>query len=49
MVEEVLVVDGGKYDIVDSFCYLGDMISMEGGADAAVRCARKKFRELAPF
>ena len=34
MVEEVLVVDGEKCDIVDSFCYLGDMLSMEGGADA---------------
>ena len=35
---EVLVVDGEKYDIVDtsSFCYQGDMLSMEGGADAAV-------------
>ena len=31
------MVDGEKYDIVDSVCYrLGDMLSTEGGADAAV-------------
>ena len=28
---EGLVVDGGKYDIVDSFCHLGDMLSTEVG------------------
>ena len=37
----------------DSFCYLGDMISGEGGADAAVvpriRSAWRKFRELSPL
>ena len=48
-------LDGGwkersKYDIVDSFCYLGYMlISTKGGADAAVttrgRCAWKKSGE----
>ena len=31
MAEEGLVVDWDKYDIVDSFCYLGDMLSVEGG------------------
>ena len=51
--EEGLVVDGEKYDIVDSFCYPGDMLRAEGGADAAVttrvRCAWGKFRGMAPF
>ena len=43
MAAEGLVVGREKCDIVDSFCYLGDMLSMEGDADAAVtvrvRCA----------
>jgi len=37
---------------VDKFCYLGDLIGAGGGAEGAsrerVRCARVKFRELAP-
>ena len=37
--------------VVDSFCYLGDIIRCEGGAEAAVRgriaCAWKSWRELA--
>ena len=53
VMEEGLVVDGEKCVIVDSFCYLGDMVSTERGADGAmtarVRCAWKKFGELAPF
>ena len=36
MVEEGLVVGGEKCNIVDSFCYLGDVLITEGGADAAV-------------
>ena len=36
---------------VNKFCYLGDMINSNGGAEAAVtarmRCAWRKFRELA--
>ena len=43
MAAEGLVVGREKCDIVDSFCYLGDMLRMEGDADAAVtarvRCA----------
>ena len=31
MVVEGLVVDGEKYDIVDSFRYLGNRLSMERG------------------
>ncbi len=38
-------------EVVDSFCYLGDVIQCEGGAEAAVRgriaCAWKSRRELA--
>ncbi len=38
-------------EVVDSFCYLGDVIRCEGGAAAAVRgriaCAWKSWRELA--
>ncbi len=38
-------------DVVDSFCYLGDVILCDGGAEAAVRgriaCAWKRWRELA--
>ena len=30
-------MDGEKYDIVDSFCYVGDMLSRKRGAVAAVR------------
>jgi hypothetical protein len=39
--------------IVDTFCYLGDMLSAGGGVEEAVRCrvrcAWGKFRELAPI
>ncbi len=38
-------------EVVDSFCYLGDVIRCEGRAEAAVRkriaCAWKSWRELA--
>ena len=41
---------GVKFGNVKSFCYLGDMLNGDGGADSAtvarVRCAWKKFREL---
>ena len=40
------------FEMVDQFCYLGDMIGAGGGATAAsrtrVRCGWKKFHELAP-
>ena len=40
-----------QVEIVDSFCYLGDVLRCEGGAEAAVRariaCAWKSWRELA--
>ena len=38
---------------VDKFCYLGDMLAAEGGADAAVvarvRSGWFKFKQLTPF
>ena len=40
-------------DLVDKFCYLGDMLSVEGDADAAVeariRVGWNKFRQLVPL
>ena len=48
MTEEGMMVDGEKYDIVYSFCYLGNMSSMKGGTPATV-LAWNTFRELAPF
>ena len=39
--------------IVDKFCYLGDMLSVDGDADAAVeariRIGWNKFRQLVPL
>merc|ERR1711893_382085 len=50
---EFLEVDGERYGVVNSFCYLGDMLSGRGGAEAAVatriRSGWKKFQELSPF
>jgi len=40
-------------EVVDKFCYLGDMLSVDGDADAAVeariRIGRNKFRQLVPL
>ena len=30
------IVDGSSVEIVDEFCYPGDMLSVDGDADAAV-------------
>ena len=52
MAKEGLVVDGEKYDIVDSFRYMGDMLSTEGGgrfSNSKSKVSWKKFRELAPI
>ena len=47
------VVQNEELEKVRSFCYLGDTLSSSGGSDAAVttriRCAWRKFHELAPF
>jgi len=40
-------------EVADKFCYLGDMLSVDGDADAAVeariRIGRNKFRQLVPL
>jgi len=40
-------------ELVDKFCYLGDMLSVDGDADAAVenriRIGWNEFRQLVPF
>ena len=42
-----------KLEVVDKFCYLGDMLSVDGDADAAVdariRIEWNKFRQLVPL
>ena len=42
--------DGNKYEVVNQFCYLGDMIGAVGGADAStiarVKSGWKSFRVL---
>ena len=47
---EFALGEEGNLEMVDKFCYLGDMIENCGGASAAVtvrvRCAWAKFREL---
>jgi len=43
-------IDNAKLELVDKFCYLGDMLSEDGDADAAVetriRIGWNKFRQL---
>ena len=50
---EWLLVQDKKLDVVDSFCYLGDMIGAGGGCDLSVitriRSAWGKFWELLPI
>jgi len=42
-----------KLELVDKFCYLGDMLSVDGDANAAVeariRIGWNKFRQLVPL
>ena len=42
-----------KLELVDKFCYLGDMLSVDGDADAAVEARNRigwnKFRQLVPL
>ena len=42
-----------KLELVDKFCYLGDMLSVDGDADAAmearVRIGWNKFRQFVPL
>jgi len=55
-INHYLVVDIGasaKLTLVDKFCYLGDMLSADGDADAAVEARIQigwnKFRQLVPL
>ena len=45
-----LHIDGHEYEIVDRLCYLGDMLSQEGGCEHAIlkriQTGWLKFREL---
>ena len=45
--------DGASLESVDMFCYLADMLSVDGDADAAVdaivRTGWNKFRQLVPL
>ena len=47
------MVDGDEYSVVDTFCYLGDVLSVDGGVEAAVSARIRngwlRFRQLAPF
>ena len=42
-----------RLELVDKFCYLGDILSVDGDADAAVqariRIGWNKFRQLVPL
>ena len=44
---------GTSLELVDNFCYVGDMLSIDGNADAAaearVRKGWNKFRQLVPL
>ena len=46
------IAASAKLELVDKFCYLGDMLSVDGDADAAVeariRTGWNKFRQLVP-
>ena len=50
---EDLMVDEETYGCVKSFCYLGDTLDEDGGADLAataiIRNGLMKFRERLPF
>jgi len=52
-VKEIELGQGEKLEVVQKFCYLGDMIGSGGGAEEAsrarVRCAWGKFNQLTPM
>ena len=47
------IAASAKLELVDKFCYVGDMLSVDGNADAAVedriRIGWNKFRQLVPL
>ena len=52
-VTDKIVLDGNELEVVDKFCYLGDMLDARGGAEsssiARVQSGWKKFKDLLPF
>ena len=48
-----MILAGSNLEVVDKFCYLGDMLDAGGGAKSStvtrVRSGWKKFRELLPL
>ncbi len=50
--DSLLIRSGTPLEVVEMFCYLGDMLSLYGGVEEAVvarvRCGWKKFWELVP-
>ena len=50
---EKVVLAGSNLEVVDKFCYLGDMLDAGGGAESStvtrVRIGWEKFRELLPL
>ena len=48
-----VTLDGNNFEVVSSFCYLGDFLSAGGGCELSIatriRSAWKKFRELLPI
>ena len=46
-------IEGDTYEVVDKFCYLGDMIDCHGSSQAAatarIRAGWRKFKELSSF
>ena len=51
--QEMVLGPGSIWEVVNKFCYLGDMIGAGSGAEEAsrarVRCSWSKFRELTPI
>ena len=51
--EEKVMLAGSNLEVVDKFCYLGDMLDAGGGVESStvtrVRSGWKKFRELLPL
>jgi len=43
------IVASANLEAVDKFCYLGDMLSVDGDADARIRIGWNKFRLLVPL
>ena len=50
---EKVMLAGSNLEVVDRFCYLGDILDAGGGAESStvnrVKCGWKKFRELLPL